>query len=110
MLRTIAGWSSLVARRAHNPKVRGSNPLPATKEYQGFAEMQALLFFWKPLCTGNLARKVPDSIIRPYERLIHEWYRQYPFLQAMQVHEILKGYGFTGGEAPQRAAGPDQVS
>ena len=26
----IAGWSSLVARWAHNPKVRGSNPLPAT--------------------------------------------------------------------------------
>ena len=26
----IAGWSSSVARRAHNPKVRGSNPLPAT--------------------------------------------------------------------------------
>jgi hypothetical protein len=28
--RTIAGWSSLVARRAHNPKVVGSNPAPAT--------------------------------------------------------------------------------
>jgi hypothetical protein len=28
---TDAGWSSLAARRAHNPKVRGSNPLPATK-------------------------------------------------------------------------------
>ena len=26
-----AGWSSLVARQAHNLKVRGSNPLPATK-------------------------------------------------------------------------------
>ena len=26
----IAGWSSLVARRAHNPKVEGSNPSPAT--------------------------------------------------------------------------------
>ena len=26
----IAGWSSLVARRAHNPKVVGSNPAPAT--------------------------------------------------------------------------------
>ena len=26
----IAGWSSLVARRAHNPKVVGSNPSPAT--------------------------------------------------------------------------------
>ena len=25
-----AGWSSLVARRAHNPKVDGSNPSPAT--------------------------------------------------------------------------------
>ena len=28
----IAGWSSLVARRAHNPKVGGSNPSPATTE------------------------------------------------------------------------------
>ena len=27
---TVAGWSSLVARRAHNPKVIGSNPIPAT--------------------------------------------------------------------------------
>ena len=25
----IAGWSSLEARRAHNPKVTGSNPVPA---------------------------------------------------------------------------------
>jgi hypothetical protein len=35
-----AGWSSLVARRAHNPKVGGSNPPPATNEipckYRGF--------------------------------------------------------------------------
>ena len=27
-----AGWSSSVARRAHNPKVAGSNPAPATKK------------------------------------------------------------------------------
>ena len=27
-----AGWSSLAARRAHNPKVTGSNPVPATKD------------------------------------------------------------------------------
>ena len=26
----IAEWSSLVARRAHNPKVAGPNPAPAT--------------------------------------------------------------------------------
>ena len=25
----VAGWSSSVARRAHNPKVVGSNPAPA---------------------------------------------------------------------------------
>jgi hypothetical protein len=30
-LLAIAGWSSLVARWAHNPKVAGSNPAPATK-------------------------------------------------------------------------------
>ena len=29
-LTNIAGWSSLVARQAHNLKVSGSNPLPAT--------------------------------------------------------------------------------
>ena len=30
LLPFAAGWSSLVARRAHNPKVGGSNPPPAT--------------------------------------------------------------------------------
>ena len=29
--RFIAGWSSPVARQAHNLKVTGSNPVPATK-------------------------------------------------------------------------------
>ncbi len=29
-----AGWSSPEARRAHNPKVVGSNPTPATKYYK----------------------------------------------------------------------------
>ena len=28
-----AGWSSLVARQAHNLKVGGSNPSPATNSY-----------------------------------------------------------------------------
>ena len=32
---TGAGWSSLAARRAHNPKVAGSNPAPATNPYTG---------------------------------------------------------------------------
>jgi hypothetical protein len=29
-----AGWSSLAARRAHNPKVVGSNPAPATRIFE----------------------------------------------------------------------------
>src|SRR6185437_4736281 len=32
---TDAGWSSLVARRAHNPKVAGSNPAPAIPRERG---------------------------------------------------------------------------
>ena len=41
----IAGWSSLVARRAHNPEVVGSNPAPATKNLQlvGLADELFLL-------------------------------------------------------------------
>ena len=37
----VAGWSSLVARRAHNPEVVGSNPAPATKilSYGGVAQL-----------------------------------------------------------------------
>ena len=34
-----AGWSSQVARWAHNPKVAGSNPAPATKSSSHFLPM-----------------------------------------------------------------------
>jgi hypothetical protein len=35
----VAGWSSPVARWAHNPKVAGSNPVPATKSFQDASPM-----------------------------------------------------------------------
>src|SRR5581483_10651921 len=35
-----AGWSSLAARRAHNPKVAGSNPAPATMLYKNNSRIQ----------------------------------------------------------------------
>ena len=38
----IAGWSSPVARQAHNLKVGGSNPPPATNKIKAFRK------FWKP--------------------------------------------------------------
>lgn len=37
-----------------------------------------------------------SSILKPYERLIAEWYREYPLLKASQVYERLKPYGFKG--------------
>ncbi len=44
----IAGWSSPVARQAHNLKVAGSNPAPATIEKQGFEKnLKAFCFFIK---------------------------------------------------------------
>jgi hypothetical protein len=39
----IAGWSSLAARRAHNPKVVGSNPTPATRIYNNKAPIRGFL-------------------------------------------------------------------
>ena len=39
-----AGWSSLVAREAHNLEVVGSNPAPATSEKPRFIA-SAFLFF-----------------------------------------------------------------
>ena len=35
----IAGWSSPVARWAHNPKVAGSNPAPATKSFNNLRDL-----------------------------------------------------------------------
>ena len=37
--RIDAGWSSPVARQAHNLKVIGSNPIPATKKARYLNEM-----------------------------------------------------------------------
>ena len=46
----IAGWSSLVARRAHNPKVVGSNPAPATNLFYGEVAQLARAFGSYPEC------------------------------------------------------------
>ena len=45
----IAGWSSLVARRAHNPEVVGSNPAPATK----FSQALRGLFLYPSIGDGS---------------------------------------------------------
>jgi transposase len=47
---------------------------------------------------GERVSKPPrETIFKPYERLVQEWYREYPFLRVTQVYERLKGYGYIGG-------------
>ena len=41
-----AGWSSLAARRAHNPKVTGSNPVPATNILKNQMLTGVWFFLW----------------------------------------------------------------
>jgi hypothetical protein len=68
-----AGWSSLVARWAHNPKVGGSNPPPATKNSYKIKEIKreptsAPLFFAQ-LCAnyfGETLAGVP--VVLSWER------------------------------------------
>src|SRR5437764_12220114 len=43
-----AGWSSSVARWAHNPEVAGSNPVPATEERAVASYLATALFVFYP--------------------------------------------------------------
>jgi transposase len=46
---------------------------------------------------GQSLKKPPRQILcQPFDRLIREWYQQYPFLKATQVYERLRTYGFAG--------------
>lgn len=41
-------------------------------------------------------RPSSDPILKPYERLIAEWYKDHPSLRATQVYGRLRTYGFSG--------------
>src|SRR6185369_16508508 len=57
-----AGWSSLVARWAHNPKVAGSNPAPATNE----KTLQRPTFTLAvAVCADHFARRFTSTVSRP---------------------------------------------
>ena len=59
-----AGWSSLAARRAHNPKVVGSNPTPATKHHGKPAGVSHAGFFhWMAaVAAGCYVRSAIETI------------------------------------------------
>ena len=50
----IAGWSSSVARRAHNPKVIGSNPIPATNADNGSGQSPWAVFVYEERFSNRL--------------------------------------------------------
>jgi transposase len=45
----------------------------------------------------KITKPLAESILKPYERLIDQWYQEYPFLKASQVYQRLKAYEFKGG-------------
>ncbi len=62
-----AGWSSLVARQAHNLKAAGSNPAPATNFSAGSNPAPATNFFqprWLIACT--LSKTARENITLAY--------------------------------------------
>ena len=66
----IAGWSSSVARRAHNPKVVGSNPTPAINYHDMIDSLwqtialisSLLLIFYNKIKAGDENRTRDDSL------------------------------------------------
>mgnify|MGYP007041999935 CR=1 FL=1 len=56
-----AGWSSLVARRAHNPKVVGSNPAPATKLIKAWRLRRAFFICARDCCARDWGKFKPAT-------------------------------------------------
>src|SRR5215471_17823924 len=65
---TVAGWSSPVARQAHNLKVVGSNPTPATTQRI------------RPVPGGRVSRLLPTALERRDEPVPQHPLRQQPRL------------------------------
>src|ERR1700735_2872860 len=67
----FAGWSSLAARRAHNPKVVGSNPTPATTDSTHKARLAGLYALTVRRAVGHDAAHERA----PSEKSPHDVYR-----------------------------------
>ena len=57
--RCVAGWSSQVARRAHNPEVAGSNPAPAMNNLLRSAALERPFAFQGPIGSTNSVTATP---------------------------------------------------
>ena len=65
---SAAGWSSQVARRAHNPKVAGSNPAPAIRKPPLARRLSFFLTRMDQICEfgfpGPLRDRLVDAVLR----------------------------------------------
>ena len=102
LVSTDAGWSSLVARRAHNPKVAGSNPAPATHERPAQAGLSFSLVrgvlaswyrrgtkvSWRPAYSAGDTERVPrlGSLYPKFESKI----RRLPTKRPLVDRDILR--------------------
>ena len=59
----IAGWSSPVARRAHNPKVASSNLAPATKSNGGYKFCNPFSFASGKIGVTHYSRRKRNPLI-----------------------------------------------
>ena len=102
LLFTDAGWSSSVARWAHNPEVAGSNPAPATKvkpQVRGrFRRIRRRpLMFLEPQCQQDVSRRChevgrPDVRVSGGERcsevLARPWVRHLVSVSVSLPNEV----------------------
>jgi hypothetical protein len=58
-----AGWSSLVARWAHNPKVDGSNPSPATNYIFGSVAQSVEQRTENPCVGGSIPSRATTNML-----------------------------------------------
>ena len=63
-----AGWSSLVARRAHNPKVAGPNPAPALASLTHTQDTPAYYAGMKGKVEANFTLEQTEEL----KRVLHE--------------------------------------
>jgi transposase len=43
-----------------------------------------------------IVKSTKPTVVEPYARLIEQWYQEHPYLQAQQVFDRLKPYGYAG--------------
>ncbi len=66
---SFAGWSSPVARQAHNLKAAGSNPAPATKMKPASAKAVAGFLLFEPTRKTSSAQFAIEKSFRSCQRL-----------------------------------------